>query len=301
MTTKDEPATRTVPVPQGPDAPTGTKKGRRRGDGETTGAADTAAATTGDRGAADGAGPVATVSRLAIPLLGAMGAVQGADPNIASTALIGASRGLGMSGSLLALAASISTLALSASVISTGLLADRLGRRRVLMAALAVAALGDIIVALSPSLDGLPGRPGARRNRPGRGVRCVLRLHPGRRANRARSLPRAPLHRGHRNHDGGHDLPGRVVVRTQLAPGVHIGPAGQPGLPGGRPGDSPRPTTHGDGQAGRARPGVAGSGCDLVPLRHQPPRNQPHRCHDHRPADRRGPPVGRLLRARATV
>ncbi|MEP6561742.1 MAG: MFS transporter, partial [Nakamurella sp.] len=80
----------------------------------------------------------------------AMAAIQGADPNIASTALVGVSRGLDMAGGLLALAASISTLALSASVISTGLLADRLGRRRVLMAALALAASGDIIAGLAP-------------------------------------------------------------------------------------------------------------------------------------------------------
>ena len=89
-------------------------------------------------------------SRWAIPLLGAMAAIQGADPNIASTALVGMSRGLHMAGGMLALAASISTLALSASVISTGLLADRLGRRRVLMAALAVAALGDVVAGLAP-------------------------------------------------------------------------------------------------------------------------------------------------------
>ena len=62
----------------------------------------------------------APASRWAIPLLGAMAAIQGADPNIASTALVGVSRGLDMAGGLLALAASISTLALSASVISTG-------------------------------------------------------------------------------------------------------------------------------------------------------------------------------------
>jgi MFS family permease len=89
-------------------------------------------------------------SRWAIPLLGAMAAIQGADPNIASTALVGVSRGLDMAGGLLALAASVSTLALSASVISTGLLADRLGRRRVLMAALALAALGDVVAGLAP-------------------------------------------------------------------------------------------------------------------------------------------------------
>ncbi len=102
--------------------------------------------TTDPAPATQGAG----ASRWAIPLLGAMAAIQGADPNIASTALVGMSRGLDMAGGMLALAASISTLALSASVISTGLLADRLGRRRVLMAALAVAALGDVVAGLAP-------------------------------------------------------------------------------------------------------------------------------------------------------
>ncbi|MBM9469492.1 hypothetical protein [Nakamurella leprariae] len=60
-----------------------------------------------------------------MPLLGSLAGVQGADPDIASTALDGAGRSLDMAGGLLALAASVSTLALSASVISTGLLADR--------------------------------------------------------------------------------------------------------------------------------------------------------------------------------
>lgn len=84
-------------------------------------------------------------------LLGVLAGLQGADPNVASTALVGAGRGLDMSGDLLALAASISTLALSASVISTGLLADRLGRRGVMMAALVVAAAGDLLVASAPA------------------------------------------------------------------------------------------------------------------------------------------------------
>ncbi|TKV60365.1 MFS transporter [Nakamurella flava] len=91
-------------------------------------------------------GPVAGLA-----LLGVMAGAQGADPNVASTALVGAGRGLGMSGDLLALAASISTLVLSATVISTGLLADRLGRRGVLMAALVLAAVGDLLVAGAPA------------------------------------------------------------------------------------------------------------------------------------------------------
>lgn len=88
--------------------------------------------------------------KLAIPLLGILAGVQGVDPNIAATALPAASKALSMQGDLQALAASISTLALAASVVSTGLLADRIGRRKVLLAALILSAIGDIIVVLAP-------------------------------------------------------------------------------------------------------------------------------------------------------
>jgi hypothetical protein len=47
------------------------------------------------------------VSPLAVPLLGFFGAVQGSGPNIASTALVGASRSLDLTGSTQALAASM--------------------------------------------------------------------------------------------------------------------------------------------------------------------------------------------------
>ena len=56
---------------------------------------------------------------LALAFLGVIGALQGSDPNIASTALVGAARGLDMGST--SLAASISTLALAATAISTGL------------------------------------------------------------------------------------------------------------------------------------------------------------------------------------
>jgi MFS family permease len=97
--------------------------------------------------------PVAThpVSKVAVPFLGLLGAVQGSCPNIASTALVGASRTLHMAGSTQALAASIETLAIAATAISTGLLADRLGRRLVLMAALVVGAVGNLLVVVSPT------------------------------------------------------------------------------------------------------------------------------------------------------
>jgi len=65
--------------------------------------------------------------------------------------LVDASRGLDMRGSEVALAASVQTLAIAASVISTGILADKLGRRFVLMVALAVGAAGNVLIALAPS------------------------------------------------------------------------------------------------------------------------------------------------------
>ena len=89
-------------------------------------------------------------AKTVILLLGFIGAIQGIDPNIANTALVGATRGLHMSGSVVSLAASISTLALAASAVTTGLLADRLGRRRVLVAALLLGVVGDVVVAGSP-------------------------------------------------------------------------------------------------------------------------------------------------------
>ena len=92
-----------------------------------------------------------TVSKLAVPFLGLLGAIQGACPNIASTALVGASRALHMAGSTQALAASLQTLSIAATAITTGLLADRLGRRHVLMVALVIGALGNLIVLASPT------------------------------------------------------------------------------------------------------------------------------------------------------
>lgn len=88
---------------------------------------------------------------VAIVFLGLLGAVQGSAPNISSTALVSASRGLDMVGGTLALAASIQTLAIAATVISTGLLADRFGRRNILMLALLVGIAGNLIIAAAPA------------------------------------------------------------------------------------------------------------------------------------------------------
>ncbi len=94
---------------------------------------------------------VKKASVLAVPLLGFFGGVQGSAPNVASTALVGASRALDMTGSTQALAASMQTLAIAATVITTGVLADRLGRKRVLIAALLVGILGNVVVMAAPT------------------------------------------------------------------------------------------------------------------------------------------------------
>ena len=100
--------------------------------------------------AATAASPASARGNL-IPLLylGLLGGIQGADPNIASTALLSANTALKM-GTLAALAASISTFMLAATVITTGMLADRIGRKKILCLALVTSAVGDVMAAAAP-------------------------------------------------------------------------------------------------------------------------------------------------------
>ena len=85
--------------------------------------------------------------RLQVPLLGFMAGAAVGELNISSTALVNASRGLGMSPELVPIAASALSIVLAATVISGGLLADRIGRRRLLMWALGVGIAGDLATA----------------------------------------------------------------------------------------------------------------------------------------------------------
>lgn len=90
--------------------------------------------------------PAVRAGVLPLLYLGMLAAVQGADPNIASTALLSASSALHM-GTLDAIAASINTLMVAATVITTGMMADRWGRKKVLIAALIITIIGDLVVA----------------------------------------------------------------------------------------------------------------------------------------------------------
>lgn len=97
--------------------------------------------------------------KVAIYLLGAIAGLQLIDPSVANVAIVKAGAELQFSGSVRALAASISTLALAATVLASGIAADRLGRRRILVWAMLLAVAGDVLVALTPVTAGyLAGR-----------------------------------------------------------------------------------------------------------------------------------------------
>ncbi len=99
------------------------------------------------------------VRRVALYLLGLIAGLQLIDPSVANVAIVAAGTDLGFSATTRALAASISTLALAATVLGSGIAADRLGRRRVLIAAMSLAIVGNAIVAVSPVTVGyLAGR-----------------------------------------------------------------------------------------------------------------------------------------------
>ena len=98
--------------------------------------------------------PQAWARRLAVPYLGVVAALQWIDPVVSSMVLLKAANSLQMKGAMLPLAASISTLAMAATVLATGFLADRLGRRRVLIASLWLVVFSNVLCsfALSPGL-----------------------------------------------------------------------------------------------------------------------------------------------------
>lgn len=100
------------------------------------------------------AGSPAKNPTLAVVFLGVLASIQLIDPAVANIAIVEAGKSLNMTGTVLALAASISTLALAATVLPMGMLADRLGRRKILIVALGFAVIGDVIVAISPVTAG---------------------------------------------------------------------------------------------------------------------------------------------------
>jgi len=71
------------------------------------------------------------------------------DPGIANIGLVDATKALPIPSGQLALAATIATLAASATVVTSGHIADRIGRRRLLVAALIVSIAGELTSAVA--------------------------------------------------------------------------------------------------------------------------------------------------------
>ncbi|MDE0573109.1 MFS transporter [Demequina sp. B12] len=76
--------------------------------------------------------------------------LQVVDPTANSIAVIDAAVDLDMGGAERAFASSVGTLALAAFILTAGSLGDRLGRRKVMLAGLVVAAVGGVLTAVAP-------------------------------------------------------------------------------------------------------------------------------------------------------
>ena len=98
--------------------------------------------------ASPGTTPAASIA-VPLALLALLAATQTMDPGIANIGLVEATRSLPIPATQVALAATIATMAASATVVSFGYIADRIGRRRLLMIALVLAAVGELTSAFA--------------------------------------------------------------------------------------------------------------------------------------------------------
>jgi len=98
--------------------------------------------------ASPGTTPVASIA-VPLALLALIAATQTMDPGIANIGLVEATRSLPIPSSQVALAATIATMAASATVVSFGYIADRIGRRRLLMIALLLSVVGELTSAFA--------------------------------------------------------------------------------------------------------------------------------------------------------
>lgn len=87
----------------------------------------------------------------AIALLGFIAAIKALGLSLATLSLVDATRELHLSSGMQAACASAASLGLAATAVGTGLLADRIGRRRLLMWSFALVAVSAVAVAAAPN------------------------------------------------------------------------------------------------------------------------------------------------------
>ena len=73
------------------------------------------------------------------------------DPSVHNIAFVGAANQLGMTGDQRSLVASIGTLCIAASILATGSLGDRLGRKKIMLCGLVIAAIASLVTASAQS------------------------------------------------------------------------------------------------------------------------------------------------------
>ncbi len=88
-------------------------------------------------------------TRGAVLALAVASLAMSVDPSVHNIAFVGAANQLGMSGDQRSLVASIGTLCIAASILATGSLGDRMGRKKIMMGGLLLAALGSAVTALA--------------------------------------------------------------------------------------------------------------------------------------------------------
>lgn len=89
------------------------------------------------------------ITKLSLPLLGIMVGAQMGGQNVSNIALVDVSKALGLVGNTQVIAGVITTIMLAATVISSGVVADRFGRRRVLMVGLTAVTVSNILTMLA--------------------------------------------------------------------------------------------------------------------------------------------------------
>jgi MFS family permease len=85
----------------------------------------------------------------AVFALAAASLAMSVDPSVHNIAFVGAANQLGMTGDQRSLVASIGTLCIAASILATGSLGDRLGRKKIMLGGLLLAAVASVVTALA--------------------------------------------------------------------------------------------------------------------------------------------------------
>jgi MFS family permease len=90
-------------------------------------------------------------TRVSVWALASASLAMSLDPSVHNIAFVGAANTLKMSGSQRSLIASVGTLCIAAAILATGSLGDRLGRKKIMLGGLLLAAIGGVVTSTAPT------------------------------------------------------------------------------------------------------------------------------------------------------